>query len=140
MKSPAERGLTASVQQRPPHWDVSNGARAAVRVQHWVRPQQCKWLAKFTSAAPLAPPCELPYRIYNANHQARSQIRSRPHFAHLSLPDQLRLTALEAEDRLPLPMLDAIPRAADLLEEIGWGGSVTKPKLTWPVASPAGPG
>ena len=43
-----------------------------------------------------------------------------PHFAHLSLPDQLRLTALEAEDRLPLPMLHAIQRAADLLEEVGW--------------------
>ena len=36
------------------------------------------------------------------------------------LSDQLRLTALEAEDRLPLPMLDAIQRAADLLEELGW--------------------
>jgi hypothetical protein len=40
--------------------------------------------------------------------------------ATLSLPDQLRLTALEAEDRLPLPMLDAIQRAKDLLEEVGW--------------------
>jgi len=45
-----------------------------------------------------------------------------PHFAHLSLPDQLRLTALEAEDLLPLPMLEAIQRAADLLEEAGWAG------------------
>jgi len=43
-----------------------------------------------------------------------------PHFADLSLPDQLRLTALEAVDRLPLPMLDAIQRAVDLLEELGW--------------------
>ena len=42
-----------------------------------------------------------------------------PHFADLSLPDQLRLAAFEAEDRLPLPMLDAIQRAAELLEEVG---------------------
>jgi len=40
-----------------------------------------------------------------------------PYFADLALPDQLRLTAFEAEDRrLPQPMLDAIQRAADLLE------------------------
>ena len=43
-----------------------------------------------------------------------------PRFAELALPDQLRLTALEAEDRLPVPMLDAIQRAAGLLEEVGW--------------------
>jgi hypothetical protein len=43
-----------------------------------------------------------------------------PRFADLSLPDQLRLAAFEAEDRLPLPMLDAIQRAADLLEEVEW--------------------
>jgi hypothetical protein len=42
-----------------------------------------------------------------------------PYFKDASLPDQLRLAALEAEDRLSLPMLDAIQRAADLLEEMG---------------------
>jgi hypothetical protein len=36
------------------------------------------------------------------------------------LPDQHALTPLEAEDRLLVPMVDAIQRAAELLEEIGW--------------------
>lgn len=48
-----------------------------------------------------------------------------PHFTHLSLPDQLRLAAGAAEDRLPLPMVDAIQRAADLLEQIGCGGGAS---------------
>ena len=43
-----------------------------------------------------------------------------PRCTKLALPDKLRLTAFEAEDRLPAPRLDAIQRAADLLEEIGW--------------------
>ena len=43
-----------------------------------------------------------------------------PYFADASLPDQLRLAVFEAEDRLPVPLLDAIQRAADLLEELGW--------------------
>ena len=42
-----------------------------------------------------------------------------PHFAHLSLPDQPSVAALDPQDRLPLPMVDAIQRAADLLEEVG---------------------
>ena len=35
-----------------------------------------------------------------------------PHFDTLTLADQLRLTGLEDEDRLPLAMLDAIQRGA----------------------------
>jgi len=42
------------------------------------------------------------------------------YFPEASLPDMLRLTALEAEGRFPVPMLDAIQQAADLLEEVGW--------------------
>ena len=35
-------------------------------------------------------------------------------------PTKSESPAFEAEDRLPLPMLGTIQRAADLLEEIGW--------------------
>jgi len=42
-----------------------------------------------------------------------------PYFADLSRPDQLRLTAPEFEDRLPLPVPDVSQRAADVLEEVG---------------------
>ena len=45
-----------------------------------------------------------------------------PHFYDASPPDQLRPAAYEAEARLPRTILDAIQRAADLLEEIGWAG------------------
>ena len=54
------------------------------------------------------------------HHPEAHLLADYPRFPHLSLPDQLRLAVLETEDRLPLPMLDAIQRAADLLEEVGW--------------------